>query len=145
MKNTMWRLLKVATLSACLAFPGCDDGPTGPHTVMTIAGNWHGSLHPGIARNFDPCLQPAEATASIRQDGVRVSGTVTTASANFPGGNLEGEFRSSNLSGTLQTSMETISVTGGAVPAGFGSPVVRLTINFFSPGQCGPNTIELER
>jgi hypothetical protein len=138
MKNTVCGLLKVATLAACLAFPGCDDGPAAPRTVSSIAGAWRGSLRPAIGRNFDFCLQPAEATASIRQDGVRISGTVTTASANFPGGNLEGEFRSGSLIGTLMTGTESIAVTGGATSD-------RLTITFFSPGQCGPNSIELAR
>jgi hypothetical protein len=36
------------------------------------------------------------------------------------------------------TGTESIAVTGGATSD-------RLTITFFSPGQCGPNSIELSR
>jgi hypothetical protein len=128
----------IAIVAGCVLLTACDDGPSGPRTVSSIDGAWHGSLQSGIGRDFDPCLQPAEAAASIRQDGVRVSGTVTTASASFPGGNLEGEFRSGTLIGTLINRTEAIAVTGGATSD-------RLTITFFSPGQCGPNSIRLAR
>jgi len=145
MKSSTSTLL-LAAFAALTLGTGCgsDHSPTEPRTVTNIAGTWRGNLHPGIGQNFDPCLQPAAAAATIVQDGSRVSGTVTIES-DFHGGTLDGEFRSGNLSGTLRTSMETISVTGGVVRAGFGTPVDRLTISFFSPGQCGPNTVELER
>jgi hypothetical protein len=145
--------MKSSTSVVCLAAfavlvlgTGCgsDHSPTEPRILTNIAGTWRGNLHPGIGQNFDLCLQPAAAAATIVQDGSRVSGTVTIEN-DFHGGALDGEFRSGTLGGTLRTSMETISVTGGVVRAGFGTPVDRLTISFFSPGQCGPNTIELER
>jgi hypothetical protein len=145
MKSSTSTLLPAAFAALALG-TGCgsNHSPTEPRTVTNIAGTWRGNLHPGVGRSFDPCLPPAAATATIVQDGTRVSGTVTIES-DFRGGALEGEFRSGSLTGTLRTSMETISVTGGALPAGFGITVGRLTISFFSPGQCGPNTIELER
>ena len=139
-------ILLLAAIATLALGTGCgnDHSPTEPRTVTNIAGTWRGNLHPGIGQNFDPCLQPSAAAATIVQIGSRVSGTVTIES-DFGGGALDGEFRSGTLSGTLRTSIETISVTGGVVRAGFGTPVDRLTISFFSPGQCGPNTIELER
>ena len=128
----------VAIFATCALLVACDDGPTGSPLATSIAGTWHGSLHPSIGRFFDPCLQPASAAATIRQDGSRVSGNLTTESSDFRGGSLEGEFRSGSLIGTLMTGTEAIAVTGGATSG-------HLTITFFSPGQCGPNSIELER
>jgi len=128
----------IAMTAACSILTSCDDGPSGPRVESNIAGTWRGSLNPGLGRNFDLCLHPASATATIRQEGFRVSGNLTTESADFPGGELEGEFRSGSLTGTLTTSREVIAVTGGATSS-------QLTVTFFSPGQCGPNSIRLER
>lgn len=146
MNAALWRIRPgvvgklIAAIAALSILASCngDDGPTVPRAVSSIAGTWHGSLHPGIGGGFDPCLQPAAAAAVIRQEGFRVSGSVTTESANFRGGDLQGEFRSGRLSGTLTTITEVITVTGGATSS-------QLTVHFFSPGQCGPNSIELER
>lgn len=144
MNTSVWQIRAlftaqlIAIVATCSILASCNDGPTGPRTETNIAGTWRGSLHPALARNFDLCFQPAAAAATIRQDGFRVSGTLTTESADFRGGELEGEFRSGQLSGTLTTSRGAIPVTGGATSS-------HLTITFFGPGQCGPNSIELER
>jgi len=136
--------LRIAVLFTCslpiLFGVGChdNDSPTSPRPVSSIAGSWRGSVHPGIGPGFDPCVQPASAAATISQDGFRVSGTVTTESLNFRGGALEGEFREGQLRGTLTNSGETIMLTGSARAS-------HLTIIFYSPGQCGPNSIELDR
>jgi hypothetical protein len=128
----------IAAIAAFSILTGCDDGPTAPRPASNIAGSWRGSVHPGIGPGFDPCVQSSSAAATITQDGFRVSGTVTTESVNFSGGALEGEFREGQLRGTLTNSGETITVTGSAT-------ISHLTIIFYSPGHCGPNSIELER
>ena len=119
MKNAVCSLTKVVTFAACLAFVGCDDGPTAPNrgaptpAVPNVAGNWRGTVRSGGIAAV--CGEDGSAAATFRQEGTRVTGTVTmTQAGTATTSEFVGDLQESQLTGTLTATGNPVSVSGTA-------------------------------
>jgi hypothetical protein len=133
-------VLTIPILAVSLALASCDDddGPTSP-AVPNVAGTWQGRYLPGIGAGFDPCGASSAAAATFRQDGARVSGTVTTQTETIGEANFEGEISGGDqLRGTLTSGGTTRSVAGSA-------GANHMTMSFSDHSGCSSSRIELDR
>jgi hypothetical protein len=120
MKNAVCSLTKVVTFAVCLAVVGCDDGPTAPNNraaptpaVPHVAGDWHGTVQFGGVAAL--CGEDIPAAATFRQDGARVTGTVTmTQFGTATMSDFVGDLQGSQLTGTLTATGSPVSVGGMA-------------------------------
>jgi hypothetical protein len=99
----------VGVLAACFALAGCnDDGPTAPIgnsaptplPVPSVAGTWNGTYRSCSAPVIG-CGPTVSATATLAQDGSRVTGTVMAGGGGFGLGALEATLHEDQLRGTL--------------------------------------------
>jgi hypothetical protein len=120
----------IAIVVGCLLLASCDDGPTSPsvRTVPTaavaptatpvplpnVAGSWHGT-----GQVSGPLCSSSDfpATATLSQDGPRVTGSLSTPPSLRT---FVGELRpargmqAAELTGTLTSGATTVTVTGTA-------------------------------
>jgi hypothetical protein len=142
MRNAVCSLTKVVTFAVCLAVVGCDDGPTSPNNptpaVPNVSGSWHGTVQSGGLAVV--CGEDRSATATFRQDGTHVTGTITMTQAGIvTASEFVGDLQGTQLAGTLTASGSPVSVSGTASST-------RITLTY---GQetflCRKSTIDLSR
>jgi hypothetical protein len=148
--DTLFPSRLIASILACLCLVACDDGPTSPSVrtaptpavvptpvpLPNVAGSWHGTGQlSGLCSSSD-----FPATATLSQDGPRVTGSLSTAPSlrtlvaelQVPRG-----LGTAQLTGTLTSGETTVTVTGTATST-------RMTLKYGVAFLCGAR-VELER
>jgi hypothetical protein len=101
-----------------------------------VAGSWQGTYQ-SCSIDIIGCSPIYAAAASLSQDGSRVTGRVTTQSAQLSESTLEGTLQDNELRGRLQVSGEWVQLTGSA-----NASQVTMT---FRDGLISQGTIRLSR